>query len=94
MKNMIWKNIICLLLLLLSVVGCGQNVPDGFPEVVPLTVWITDGGKPLNEVFVVLEMVPPVSNHAQITLLLAFCFCFDPIVPIAVKILRLQVDLF
>ncbi|MDR1958209.1 MAG: hypothetical protein LBQ54_04075 [Planctomycetaceae bacterium] len=61
-KNMIWKNIACLLLLLSFVSGCGQNVPDGFPEVVPLTVWVTDGEKPLNEVFVVLEMVPPASG--------------------------------
>ncbi|MDR1958252.1 MAG: hypothetical protein LBQ54_04290 [Planctomycetaceae bacterium] len=59
---MIWKNIACLLSLFLLTSGCVQSVPDGFPEVVPLTVWVTDGEKPLNEVFVVLEMVPSVDG--------------------------------
>ncbi|MDR1958901.1 MAG: hypothetical protein LBQ54_07645 [Planctomycetaceae bacterium] len=59
---MTWKNIAFALSLFLLVSGCGQSVPDGFPEVVPLTVWITDGEKPLDEVFVVLEMVPPASG--------------------------------
>jgi hypothetical protein len=62
MKKITLKNIVCVLSLLLSVAGCSRSVPDGFPKVVPLTVQITDGGKPLDEVFVVFEMVPPVDG--------------------------------
>ncbi|MDR1382857.1 MAG: hypothetical protein LBJ67_03275 [Planctomycetaceae bacterium] len=56
------KNMICFFSLLLLVSGCGKNIPDGFPEVAPLTVFVTDGNKPLDEVFVVVEMNPPISG--------------------------------
>jgi hypothetical protein len=42
--------------------GCNSNIPDGFPAVVPCTVTITDGGKPLADVFVVIETIPPTAN--------------------------------
>jgi hypothetical protein len=56
------KKIICVFSLMLFVCGCGEKVPDGFPQVVPLTVLVTDDGKPLNDVFVVLEMIPPIDG--------------------------------
>jgi hypothetical protein len=42
--------------------GCKSNIPDGFPAVVPCTVTITDGGKPLADVFVIIETIPPTAN--------------------------------
>jgi hypothetical protein len=55
------KKIICVFLLLF-VFGCTGSVPDGFPNVVPLTVWVTDGDKVLEDVFVVLETDPPIDG--------------------------------
>jgi hypothetical protein len=56
------KKIIYVFLLLPLILGCQEKVPDGFPNVVPLTVFVTDGGKPLEDVFVVLETVTPIQN--------------------------------
>ncbi|MDR1383712.1 MAG: hypothetical protein LBJ67_07700 [Planctomycetaceae bacterium] len=42
--------------------GCKSNVPEGFPAIVPCTVTVTDSDKPLADVFVVMETVPPTAN--------------------------------
>jgi hypothetical protein len=39
------------------ITGC-SNVPDGFPDLVPCTVTITDHGTPVEGVFVQIETVP------------------------------------
>jgi hypothetical protein len=51
-----------LLFVTLLLNGCKSNIPDGFPVLVPCTVTITDDGKPLADVFVVIETVPPTAN--------------------------------
>ncbi|MDR0521071.1 MAG: hypothetical protein LBH00_04355, partial [Planctomycetaceae bacterium] len=35
--------------------GCGEKVPTGFPKLVPCTVTVSDGGKPVADCFVVLH---------------------------------------
>ena len=36
-------------------VGCGEKVPDGFPEVFPCTIKVVDGGTPIDGCGVVLK---------------------------------------
>ena len=49
------KQLIIILSLCILCSGCGSKVPTGFPKTVPCGITVTDGGKPLEGVFVTLH---------------------------------------
>ncbi|MDR3111166.1 MAG: carboxypeptidase-like regulatory domain-containing protein [Planctomycetaceae bacterium] len=49
------KQFIIILSLCIFCTGCGSKVPTGFPKTVPCGITVTDDGKPLEGVFVMLH---------------------------------------
>jgi hypothetical protein len=48
------------------IVGC-SDIPDGFPDIVPCVVTVTDNGTPVEGVFVQIETVPRTDSLSVVT---------------------------